>query len=576
MHYSHSFTHLERYLFSANHLSAKKQHLLKINSRILNAALDEAREHSAKRYHQLFRLIKLWILLSEQQLIPQDLRIKIPLESVATQERKQDISDRLKNEMQQWTSFSEEDLCHLMEYALFWLEKVAPELVKLEAPIARISRYTKSRMALSKRDAELEASFRVCVDGETIMSLNCFEAIVQNRYTVFRYTYKDNFADVMNHIRNAIFIMIALVTGARASELTPLSASDITNDKADGSGDYWIRIIRWKTADDPTYNGEVEFLPLPRFVAESTLLYNRLANFGRATPRHWLFESNRVGTPKSTVTPQTLTPIINQLREELPIDRLHVHRFRKTIAEILINRDERNLDLIRALFGHKTFKMTMQYIARNPALVRCVAAAIEVSYTEELHDIITQINYGAYSGLVAERIAQQITEKPMDFPFKGNELRITLIEFVTNLLEGGEPLFIKRTAIGTYCVTAEHFEPGNYPPCIQGRVFDDGAARPDPTNCHYECRKIVVLEKARGALEGNIKFYQRIIDHSNEGNSEIPAKTLRELQRKVETYRYHLDNLDATTIDHYNPEIRMNVIFKQTTAGTTLNIQERQ
>lgn len=572
--YSQSFKQLEQYLFKEKHLSAKKHHLQKINSRTINSALDKAKEHSAKHYYQLFKIIKLWILLSDQKLIPSDLAIDVPLESVVTPERKEDISSNLTNELQKWTSFSEDDLCHLMEYSLFWLEKVAPELVRLEAPIAKINKKIKSRLLRSERDAELEESFEVCIDGKIIMSLNCQEGLRSNGQPVYCYTYKQNFADVINHIRNSVFVMLALVTGARVSELAPLSATDITNDKADGSGDYWIRIVRWKTADDPTYNGEVEFLPLPRFVAESTLLFIKLSNFGRVAPRHWLFETNRVGATKKTVTPLIVVAIINQLSEELPIERLHAHRFRKTIAEILIHRDERNLDLIRALFGHKTFKMTMQYIARNPALVRCVAAAIEVSYSEELHDIITQIKYGAYSGLVAKRIANEINQKPMDFPFRGNELRITLIDFVTNLLEGGEPLFIKRTAVGTYCITAEHFEPENYPPCIQGRVFQDEAARPDPSNCHYDCRKIVVLEKARGALEGNIKFYQRIIDRSSEGRAEIPEKTLRELQRKVDAYRNHLDNLDATSIDHYNPELKKNVIFKQASTGRTINMQE--
>nr|WP_274603705.1 tyrosine-type recombinase/integrase [Pseudomonas lutea] len=366
-----------------------------------------------------------------------------------------------------------------------------------------------------------------------------------------RYIWKADWAQALDHVRNAVFIMIALITGARASELAPLSISDITNDRADGSGEYWIRIVRWKTAGDPNYNGELEHLPLPRFIAESVIAYDKLRNIGRKTHRHWLFQSNKVGsaTELKAVTPGILESVLRQLREFLPIERIHTHRFRKTIAEILITQDERNIDLIRALFGHKTFQMTLKYIARNPSMVRCVALSLEQSYTHELQEIIQAIRMGAYSGLAASRIYEQITAKPKDF--QGKKIQISLLEYVTNLLIGGHPLFIKRTAVGTYCVTAEHFKQDNLPPCIQGRDFGGELPHPDPTNCHYDCRKIVVLEKAKTALEENVKFFQRIL---NNPKATLPAATCHEIRAKIESYQYHLANLSLSNLHHHNPD----------------------
>lgn len=550
--YCYDFTLLEKYLFIENHLDVTPETLAMISVNMINQALDNVRENeSAQAYLGLFRMIKIWISLSEQHLIPPHLRIGVTLGKVEIPERRADIHETLKGSLQTWVSFSEEDLGHLMEYALFWLEKAAPQLERITPAIETIAkRGGKGKIQKAHIDTALEDSVHVVIDGNTVMELKRAKYWRTNREAYYwRYTWQTNYARALDHVRNSLFIMIALISGARASELAPLSITDISNDKPDGSGDYWLRIVRWKTAEDPNYNGEIEYLPLPRFVAESALLYHKLCSAGRKTRPHWLFQSNFNSTPLNSFTPQILETVISQLRNELPIDRLHIHRFRKTIAEILINQDERNIELIRALFGHKSYKMTMQYIARNPAMVRCVALTIEQSYTEELHEIITAIRYGSFSGEIAKRISERMAAKPDDFV--GRQLKISLLDYVSNLLAGGEPLFIKRTAIGTFCVTAESFNMDNLPPCIKGRNFGDEQPRPDPSNCHYECRKIVVVDKARAALMDNIKFYERILDNTK---VTLPDRTRRDILRKVESYKFHLHNLQASNLNEYNSE----------------------
>lgn len=551
--YAGSFALLEKYVLIENHLTATPESLQMISTRMINAALDKARDYdSASNYTSLFYIIKLWLSLSAHELIPAGLRIDVPLKKVAMPERRADLYEKLRANIGACVPFSEEDLSHMMEYALFWIEKGAPRLANLEPVIDKVNRENKvGKISRSHPDAELEANFEVKLEGKTIMQVTRHNASSPSRPNYFRYTWKGDWAQALDHVRNAIFIMVALITGARASELAPLSISDISNDREDGSGEYWIRIVRWKTADDPNYNGEVEHLPLPRFIAESVIAYDKPRNIGLETKRHWLFQSNKIGSSNELegVTPQILTSLLRQLKEFLPIERIHIHRFRKTIAEILINQDERNIDLIRALFGHKTFQMTLKYIARNPAMVRSVALSLEQSYTDELQEIIKAIRIGAYSGLASSRISEQISAKPDDF--QGKKIRISLLEYVTNLLMGGHPLFIKRTAVGTYCMTAEHFKLDSLPPCIQGRDFDGGLPRPDPTNCHYDCRKIIVLEKAKTALGENVKFFQRILDNPK---ATLPAATYHEIQAKIESYQYHLANLSLSNLHHHNPD----------------------
>lgn len=547
------FSYLEKYIFIDNHIGADPQSLDIISAKMINEALDKSRDHDTSHvYFCLFYIINLWLSLSAQKLIPADLRIDVPIDKIIVPERRDEVYGKMRATLQSWVPFSEEDLSHMMEYSLFWIEKATPELAKLEPVILQTLQGNKRGVFYRRiRDLELEAKFEVVVEGKTIMQLNRSLLTKARRREFWFYTWKSHWAVAMDHVRNAVFILIALVTGARASELAPLSITDISNDKPDGSGDYWVRVVRWKTAADPNYQGQVEYLPLPKFVAESAFIYDNLRNIGRKTKRHWLFQSNRnvLKNGVDKFSPTLLKGLIDQLREYLPIDRIHVHRFRKTIAEILINQDERNIDLIRALFGHKTFKMTMNYIARNPAMVRSVALSLEQSYTHELQEIIEAIRTGTYSGQTAFRISEQITSKPDDF--KGKRIQISLLEYVTNLLMGGHPLFIKRTAVGTYCVTAEHFKLDNLPPCINGRDFGDELPRPDPTNCHYNCRKIVVLEKAKTALEENVKFYQRILDNPK---ATLPEATRHEIQAKIVSYQYHLVNLSHSNLHNHNPD----------------------
>lgn len=552
--YSNDFSSLEKHLFLDNHLEINNQTLELISSRLITEALDRAKSTNIPfQYLGLHRILKLWIILSDNELIPEELRINVPLDKIDNPERRTDLMNTMRGTYQTWVSFSEGDLAHLMEYALFWIEKAAPKLSLLEPHINAVLKANKNgKITRSKIDNDLEKSFSVEVDGHIVMELNRTKLSNQKAGQNWTYSWKTNWYTALDHVRNAIFIMIALISGARASELAPLSINDITNDNSEGTGDFWLRIVRYKTANDPNYNGEIEYLPLPSFVAQSAIAYSKLRNIGRKSERHWLFRSNastKMPNEIQQLTTQILNHVVKQLRELLPIERLHVHRFRKTIAEILINQDERNIDLIRALFGHKTFKMTMQYIARNPAMVRTVALTIETSFTEELKEIIAAIREGSYSGRAAIRISEQMAAKPDDF--EGRRIPISIFDYVSNLLAGGKPLFIKRTAVGTYCVTAEQFRSDNLPPCIQGRDFGDAAPKPDPSNCHYDCRKIVVVGKARTALTDNIKFYQRILDNTA---VTLPAQTRDAILNKIKSYRFHLDNLTLGNFHAHNSD----------------------
>ncbi|AOE86297.1 hypothetical protein THL1_3749 [Pseudomonas sp. TCU-HL1] len=537
--YGTNYKLLEQYIFWPNKLSAEPKCIKMISVPMLANAFEDARSKGAKSdAFNLFKLVKHWINLSTHKLIPEELRLEVDLRKIDTPERRKEIvASRFKGTLDGWTSYSEEDLEVLINYALFWVEGVMPKLEELRNFLISEDLISLSDQTVTRKKpfVELERAMTITIEGESVMT-----PAKNLRYhgdtPYFTYSWITAYAEALDRVRNAVFILMALVTGARKAELAVMHFDDLIIE----GGEYWLRITRWKTAKDPI-KGETDKLPLPKFIGEMLLKYKKLRSFAPFTKQGWLFQTQKSNKTVNKATPALINYVIIQLKSELPIDRLHCHRFRKTIAEILINRDERNVDIIRALFGHKSYAMTLRYIARNPLMVRSVAIAIEQNYTEDFHEIVAGIRLGIYSGDAADRIFQKISLRPDEF--SGKNIRLSLLSFITHLLEAGEPLFIRRTAVGTYCLTGERFSEDNLPPCLVGKHVAGELILPAPENCQPECKKVVILGSAKQALSDNIKFYSSILDAAN---GKLSIKAEHDLQRRIAATRVHLDNLEST------------------------------
>lgn len=543
-HYGHSFNHIEKYVFSDNHLTANPHDIKLISLTLLRKTLERAKQSLIKtHYLQVYTCVRLWINLSEHNLIPKDLQLEIKLSSFDTPELRDAVFKIYFNRsISTWVAFTEEDLEALMEYALYWLEAAAPEMMKLRdylSPI--INTNTKCKLLIAReRIPELEKLLDVTVEGKVLMQVKLRLCKYQNGGAYVSYAWHRQYGKILDNIRNAVFILLALITGARKSELAPLKFSDVYTD---GKGLYWLNIKRFKTANDPTV-GEADTLPLPKFIGDAVKSLERLKEIGGYMKQGWIFQSNKNKSLKKA-TPKIVSAIIEILRVELPIERLHCHRFRKTIAEILINRDERNVELIRALFGHRSYSMTMQYIARNPLMVRTVAIAIEQNYTKEFHDIVAGITYGGFSGVAADRIHAQMQKRPDEFT--GKQLKVSLLSYIVHILSAGEPIFIRRTAVGTYCLSGEHYSVQNMPPCLANKSVRPDVLTPDPSNCQPDCKKLIVLASAKKALTDNIIFYAALLEKAR---GKLAPEAERELIRRISATEAHLKSIQSTS----NPE----------------------
>lgn len=535
--HSQKYGIITNYVFLDNHLTGDAESLSFITAKLLNDALDRAKESDAyTHYHYLFLQIRLWISLSTQELIPVEQRISVSATAIDTPERKQDVIKHFNGSVASWIPFREADLKKMVEYASFWTEKVMPAFQHL-ADFAQDQGYLNVKNKTISRyhtDVKLETNLNLAIEGKTIVEVKKNRRNYETG-SFWNYSWYSSALNSLDAIRCSIYILVALVTGLRVSEIDILEFKHVILGK---DGRYKLQVTRYKTSKDPNYKGDTTFLPLPKFVGRKIKEYERLRHSLNAYREGYLFQSV-IGTKKvKKAASLRIENITKKIEAELGIDRVHTHRFRKTIAEILINRNERNVDIIRLLFGHASYAMTLRYIGRNPYIVQSVARAIEKNYIEEFTDIISAVKNMSSSGVGAQRILDRITARPE--AFSGKQLKVTIFTYVTHLLSSGEPLFIHRTAVGSYCVTTELYSSPSLPPCLshhKGTVKD---ALPDPLFCDPSCPHAVIVEKAQRALQENVDFYQHML---TEAESTLSENSKRMLRQKIIDNSKHLERL---------------------------------
>jgi integrase len=515
------------YVLMDNHLSGDSESLSFITTKLLNNALDRARKSPrTTHYYYLFMHIRLWIALSIQQLIPVENRISISGTSIDTPERKIDVIQHFNGSMLSWLPFTEPELKKLVEHAFFWTDKAMPRLQKVADYAQARGLFNNSTLSIvryGQEDPSIEEHMNTEIEGTIITKVVVNMRNSPSQGPRWSYSWFSTAIKSLDSIRCAIYILVALVTGLRVSELKSLKFGHLIRGT---DGRFKLQITRWKTSKDPNYKGDKSFIPLPKFVGEKIKNYEALRRSLKGYREGYLFQSV-MGTKKvMRLASVRIDGLTRKLEAELQIDRIHTHRFRKTIAEILINRNERNVDIIRFLFGHASYAMTLRYIGRNPYIVKSVAKAIEQNYIEEFTDLISSVKTSSSSGQSAHRLVDRITANPE--AFSGKQLRVTIFTYVTHLLSSGEPLFIHRTAVGTYCFSIELYSSPDLPPCLAHHTKVIKDAFPEPQLCNPSCSHALIVGKAARALEDNLTFYEQMLIKASATLSENSKKMLRQ------------------------------------------------
>ncbi len=549
--YTGHYPILEKYVFNGNALNATPEDLALITPSLLNNALDTAKEKGTiTDYLGLFTCLRLWFSLTARELIPKENCLNLHCTSIDTLERRKDVLGHWESNFRSWRPFDEDELRDMVEYSLFWLEKAMPEITKakefiVNKDICRIGDTGRwindsTYRVIKEYDKEFEALFTKSVDGTQI--LDCGKSF-SNRDYFCSYTWVTPYTVALDHLRNAIFILFALVTGLRRTEMDDITFDDIVYDEK--KDEYWVDIVRFKTSLDPNYFGEEDRLPLPKFVGSSIKQLEELRSFRDFKKQNFLFQSNKGRKVIKKSQGNLIRNLILDMKKHICVDRFHAHRFRKTIAEILINRNERNVDIIRMLFGHKSYKMTLRYIARNPFLVNSVALTLEENFTGDFVDVVSAIAKGSYSGESLNGVYQKLAGRPDTFT--GKQLKLSIHSYVKYMLNSGEPVYIHRITTGAYCLSGEKFSKTNMPPCLDDKVGASGLIEPDPSNCKDDCKRLFYIQSARSGLQDNLEFYTGLLEESVDN---LSVKAAKFIEAKITRTQYHLENLDSGAVSN--------------------------
>lgn len=310
------------------------------------------------------------------------------------------------------------------------------------------------------------------------------------------------------NLKRACIFVIGLLTGMRRAEIAHLKVGALfVRDGMD-----YLHITRFKTASN-SKKGTPDDIPVPGIVAKAVSVLEELLRWQRnELGSDYLLVTDiitRKRFPKIKIA--TVGKDIRAFLTEFTGEAGHPHQLRKTIAWLLISKGEENIDLIRQLFGHKSYGMTLRYVLRNDLLSGSVMELLEENYTEDLHNALSKIASGEAAGDLAEAVRQRSAHH-----YPGQLLATEVELFVHAALESGVPLFISKIPIGGFCISSSDFSKVK-PPCISGTEDD----KPAPEFCDYlNCPHVLHTSESVENVKQQVLFYETKLKHVPEDGDD--------------------------------------------------------
>ncbi|WP_155485388.1 tyrosine-type recombinase/integrase, partial [Vibrio harveyi] len=229
----------------------------------------------------------------------------------------------------------------------------------------------------------------------------------------------------------------------------------------------------------------------------------------------------------------TITKDIKKIVADITdVTDAHPHQLRKTIAWLLISRSEKNIDLIRQLFGHKSYGMTLRYIMRNELMVESVIELLEHNYTEDLQEIFEAINNNNTAGDLSDKIKKRMEEQN----YQGSILVTDIESYVRESLKAGIPLFVSRVPIGGFCINAGNED--SIPPCM----MKTNSKRPCVDFCNYKvCDYLIFNEESISNIHSQINYYKQKLNYLDESSNE---NVVTFYQKEILEHRELLERLE--------------------------------
>lgn len=323
--------------------------------------------------------------------------------------------------------------------------------------------------------------------------------------------------ELVKELRNSCVVILFLVTGMRNSEMYLLEAGNCWQVKG-SKDDFRIRITVSKTSEGST--GDPIVLPVPAIAYKAFKCLEALTEKPRICGKSKKLMISSFSNFGKEILARSINQFLERWCEDLGIEHIHPHQFRKTIAMFAIYQNPNNISVIRRLFSHKSLAMTLSYIVKMPGMAEEIKLAVIDRNKELLSELLEAIDKKCIGGIAGNRIKRLVDEstifkaKLYDDGWEGLE------QYIQILLQDGLNI-LHRTSFGAICTNTH-----------SGLVH----LGPESCNCNVtDCNWTVFTSNSIEDLENTIKFHDNFLkdDFCGEDQKRFSHKTIRDCLERL-------------------------------------------
>lgn len=500
-------------LLTAKMLSCVTQKQLQEHLDILLQRLEMGVAGSTQRYRFFVNALQDWSDFTRRKLLPKEYDLDVNIDNILTKEVRTKSFSLIESQSGTWQPLAPEDIeliyndAHRYVYDLADTIIECQELIRNRPLVGTTKGQNRGQIRSDGKSKELFKTLRdmevPMIDSETkLFNFNPETKKVKSGGYACGWQFRTNInitevrPEVINLKRACIFL-IGLFTGMRRREIAELKSTPAYKK----NGDWYLAITRFKTSDDASGLGEPDEIPVPKIVCDAINTLIKLFHSNRQQMNSdYLLVADILSLKKyEKIKIETVGKDISRYIFDVAGTNGHSHQLRKTLAWLLISRSEHNIDLIRQLFGHKSYGMTLRYILRNELIVGSVMELLEHNYTEDLNEAFQSIADGKTAGELSSKIKQRMDEQN----YKGQVLATDVESFIHEAIQAGVPMFISRLPIGAFCIKAG--EPEVVPPCMR----HSNAKLPQIEFCDYKnCSHVLHNDESISNINSQISYYK--------------------------------------------------------------------
>ncbi|MCB5460142.1 tyrosine-type recombinase/integrase [Vibrio lentus] len=465
-----------------------------------------------------------WAELTERGLLPIDFRLEYDKYTIVSNEKRSEIFN-LKEEVSDiWTPLEADIIKPVFDEASRYIRDFAPTIIHCSNLLRNRTRRGEAQaLDTVREDGRTKGLYKTLLnipvpelsDGVKIFNFVPTTKKVASKGYARGWQYRTTIditevRPALIKLKRCCIFIIGLFTGLRRREIAALKA----NATYQKNGSMYLDIVRFKTAADSDVEGQADSIPVPNIVANAIDVLIELFDDNRKNlDSEYLLVTDIITKKRyEKIKLSTVAKDIRYLVEEITgVDYAHPHQLRKSIAWLLISRSETNVDLIRQLFGHKSYGMTLRYIMRNELMVASVIELLEHNYTEDLKDIFEAISNSKTSGDLSDKIKKRMEEQQ----YKGQVLVTDIELYVRESLKAGVPLYVSRVPIGGFCMKSGKND--TLPPCME----KTGVSKPSVDFCDYKrCKHLIFNEESVANLYSQIRYYEQKLSYLDDCSNE--------------------------------------------------------